>query len=312
MYIISFKYLEHIQVYCTTKFYLIFTIMSTNQPSRIDNPEIVSKGIEFATLDPISAKAIRNTLDDEEKRRLFMRDPQVREMIASDPERKKQRLDQKEIKANIKNIKSMTSAKRAVELHNDPKYDNLYSHQQKFQDTLIANYANNSTAVEKMNSVLSDIDTIKLDVMPLKNEEQSLPVNERSVVHGWDAQQSTNDVAWADSISYGRNQAYVWLPVEGEKDENGVEKEILIDTIIDKLIGVGVSESDAIRLIVLRLWLGKYGCQGSDGGFYSVGDYGGFAYSRAGDGDVRCFYFNGSGAWRSSDWQEGARTILRN
>jgi hypothetical protein len=88
--------------------------MLITQPSRINNPEIVAKGIELAKLDPISAKAIRNTLSSEEQSQLLKND-QVRDLIRDNPERQQTKLDQKEKKENIERIKSMASIKRAIE-----------------------------------------------------------------------------------------------------------------------------------------------------------------------------------------------------
>lgn len=280
--------------------------MSKTQPSRINNPEIVSKGIELATLDPISGKALWKTLKSKEKKQLFDENFAVQRMTASDPKRQQQRPGQKE-KTNINTIKSMTPVKRAIESHNDPKYDNLYSHQQTFQDELIKNYASNSKAVAKMEEILPDIDKIKLSVMSLRSEEQQLNIKDRSIIYGhqkWnDAEEWVDDAEeWVDEVSYGRNEE--WHNWWNEAEMNDFRKNI--DNIFYVLSASGVSESDAARLIILRLWLGKYGYQDPDGMFYGVGEFGNFVYSRIKQFSgkyyhIICyFYFDDLIAWRRS------------
>ena len=174
----------------------------------------------------------------------------------------------------------------------------IYNHLTIYQNKFAKKFADVIDVAEKMKLLDERMSNIKLDMRPATTEPN---VKDRSIVSGNDGW-NDND-KWVPDITYARNQ---WYNCTAERETE------IRNIIADLWTEFGLSESEAIQLFVLRMWLGKYGWQGSDGRFCNVGNYRRFAIGPVVNGEVPYLYVNDDDAWFNEDSSKYARPQLSN
>lgn len=150
----------------------------------------------------------------------------------------------------------------------------IYDHLSIYQNKFAKMFATIPNFVEKMKLLDETIKKLKLDTRPSTKEKN---VKDRSIVNGNDlSNEYDEDNFWVPNVTFVRKVDWNFLEKLINKNNNGYtatrqnEKDIrnIVRNIKDSFNlnpGDYNNESDALQLLILRAWLGKYNYQNEKG-----------------------------------------------